>query len=193
MFDDNGIKLFKAIEFTTSEGAHIIGISDHIEAFNWEKGKCTSRELVDILKKTGATIIIPHPDHATGIRGNGKISETDIDYILSKSNYIEILNYKYGKTDSISEIKSKYPNLECLVGSDAHAMRDVGAVYNILNTNNIISISDKKVVEGYVYRKKNYGRKPIIRKIKSGVLYQVLLRLIPERLRRKIKNKYINR
>ena len=73
LFADNGIRLFKAIEFTTKTDAHIIGVSPRIKTIEKERGHYTVGELINALQSIGATIIIPHPSHGTGIVGNGMV------------------------------------------------------------------------------------------------------------------------
>jgi len=129
-FKNNNIVLIKAIEFTTFEGVHIIGIDDNIKELQVEPFFYKSIELVNQLLNINAWIILPHPNHETGIIGNQKILKEDSRYCLSKSHFIEKNNYRYGKFKDIEKILFKYKNLKPLVGSDAHKASDIGIFYN---------------------------------------------------------------
>lgn len=168
---------------------HIIGVAENIKQFQAEKCHYTVKDLINILKQVGVTIIVPHPDHATGIRGNPNISDADCSYVFQNADFVEACNYRYGWTKEIEELCLKYSNIQIIAGSDAHAARDVGAVYNRLKVadNEKIGLQGCQA-EGYeerLVRGKIYW---MIRRLKQTDAYQFVLKIIPKRWRRIIKN-----
>lgn len=195
LFLNSRVLLIKGIEFTSFEGVHIIGCHPLIK--NVEKPPFTYGliELIDLLKSIGATIIIPHPNHATGIIGNGKISADSLNRVFSKADFVEIDNYRYGKTKNTDEISKQYPNIRFLIGSDAHSQKDVGAYCNefdikcnsiedIISTNSKINMVRNKNRSAFYWK---------WQKIKRKKMYQYLMKMFPAGLRRKIKNLIVNR
>ena len=191
-FKDNGIMLYKAIEFTTKTDAHVIGISPRIKELQQERFHYNLDELIDKLQSLGAAIIIPHPNHGTGIVGNGKIEQFAIDKAFLAAHFVEKENYRYGKTNS--EIIKKYSKKNFVIGSDAHASKNVGAFVNQIG-----EIKDDFLVtmqSGMISYLKNdeHGRVYwIMKSFKASAPYQFLLKLFPAELRRSIKNKIINK
>lgn len=190
-FENNHIILLKGVEFTTREGVHIIGVSDKIIEVIGESGKYSVKELVDVLKRRQAIIIIPHPCHETGLLGNSKVSQNSKKYALENANFIEKANYRYGNTKDIYEVVTRYPNLRLLVGSDAHSRNTVGAYYNEIEIDefNLANISDITCVK----RKSHTNLDCVIKKVKKTRVYQDVLCLFPINLRKRIKNYFLNR
>lgn len=194
-FADKRIKLLKGVEFTTSEGVHIIGVSDQISNFIKGKKAYSSRELVKQLLINDAMIILPHPVHLTGIIGNKKIKRTDVLFVLNNANFIEYENYKYGGGKEIEYLLKKYKNLTPLVGSDAHSANNVGAFFNEIDINEEIfslsNIKDKNIK--WIKRKEHSNIYWKIKMIKRTKVYQNLLNIFPPKYRKYIKNNLINR
>lgn len=190
LFNKNNIKLIKAIEFTTFEGVHIIGIEDNIKNLQNEPFFYKAKDLVDQLLKTNAWIILPHPDHETGISGNKKISKEDSSYCLAKAHFIEKNNYRYGKSKDIENTLLKYKNLKLLVGSDAHKASDIGIFYNKLETveENVFKSLYKNEYNCIITKER--GRLYFFkRKIKKMKIYQFLLHQFSAEFRMTIKKK----
>lgn len=192
-----GIELINAIEFTTFEGIHIIGINNTIAKIQSSPFFYKTIDLINLLRNNKAIIIIPHPYHSTGIIGNGKLNDSDISYCLKKSNFIEVSNYKYG-TFLAEDIFVHYPNLKKLIGSDAHCADMVGAQYNEFmvpdDENNVLEYaysSDIKIT--HIYRKKHNTLYWKFKAIKKTFIYQFVLNLFPYELRRFLKNKLFNK
>lgn len=82
------------------------------------------------------------------------------------------------------------PNLQGLMGSDAHAKKDVGAVANIGQIDGI-SFSEF-LVENHVERLKRSKFYWMKKRLKSSRGYQFLLSMIPKEWRRSIKNRLLN-
>jgi len=189
-FQNNNIELIKAIEFTAFEGVHIIGVDDNIKSLQNEPFFYKANDLVDKLLKISAWIILPHPNHETGIIRNKKISVENSGYCLSKAHFIEMDNYRYGKSKNIEKILSEYKNLKPLVGSDAHRASDIGVFYNevesyeedtfkslYLNSYNCVTTKER----GKLYFFK--------RRIKKTKIYQFFLNKFSAEIRMKIKKK----
>lgn len=193
----SGVILLPAIEFTTKEGVHIVGIHPKIHLLQALPLQYGALELVKLLKSKGAYISIPHPYHTTGLIGNGRISDIDIDYCLSEATFIEVSNYKYGDVKNLEDF-SKYEHLTKIVGSDAHSSLDIGAHYvsfevpegceNVLDymVHNHIDIN-------FNYRKKHGRFFWIMKKAKRSSIYQFVLNIFSRDLRRDIKNKIFNK
>ncbi|MCI8661599.1 MAG: PHP domain-containing protein [Lachnospiraceae bacterium] len=193
MFESNKIQLMKGIEFTTSEGVHIIGVSDEIKKLEKERGSYSARRLVDRLSEENAVIIVPHPNHSTGVIGNTNIKEIDAKYVLLNASFIEQANYKYGNTKEMDDILKKYNHLVTMVGSDAHSAKNIGAFYNEIDTDEE-SLQIEKVKNFRKLKRKEhnwvYWK---IKRIKTTKIYQFFLKLFPVSFRRYIKNRIINK
>ena len=190
LFNKNNIKLIKAIEFTTFEGVHIIGIEDNIKNLQNEPFFYKAKDLIDQLLKINAWIVLPHPNHETGIVGNNKILVEDSRYCLSKAHFIEINNYRYGKSQDIENTLVKYKDLKPLVGSDAHKASDIGVFYNELETfeEDVFKSLYEKEYKCVVTKERGklYFFK---RKIKKTKIYQFFLNKFSAEIRMKIKKK----
>lgn len=192
LFSKSGIRLFKAIEFTTKTDAHVIGISPRIKELQQPRFHYELDTLIDKLQKIKAVIVIPHPNHVTGIIGNGNISEDKINAAFSAAHLVEKDNFRYGKT--IWNQQKLYPQIKWVIGSDAHSAKNVGAFVN-----EVAEFKDDfltTMLSGEIVCKKNeeHGRVYwIIKSIKRSTPYQLLLKLFPQELRRKVKNQIINK
>jgi predicted metal-dependent phosphoesterase TrpH len=190
LFVENKVQIIKAIEFTTNEGVHVIGIHNNIKKFQKEPYFYKSKDLVDLLIKSNSWILLPHPMHQTGIIGNLKISIEDSRYCLGKAHFIEKNNYRYGKTTNIEKIIKDFQNLKPLVGSDAHKASDIGVFYNEIE--NIDDDIFKSLYENEYKcivtkeRRKLYFFKM---KIKKTKFYQFFLNKFSAEFRMKIKKK----
>jgi hypothetical protein len=191
----NGIAIQRAIEFTTKEGVHIIGIHPQIKSLQKASHYYTVYDIIETLLTFNAFIIIPHPNHQTGLLGNGKVETEDIEYVLSNSHFLEIDNYKYGSLKKRLLI-NKYSNLKYLIGSDAHSANNIGAYLNIFfssdRVENLIEYMYKSEIT-HLYRMKHTWIYWEIKKIKKTFFYQFLLNLFSSSLRRKVKNKLFNK
>lgn len=193
----SGIELIEGIEFTTTEGIHIIGI--HRDIIKLQANAYTYRavDLVGHLKCISAMIIIPHPYHKTGLIGNGNIEKSGIDYCLSNANFLEISNYKYGSVQTL-KLLSDYPHLKTLIGSDAHAFDMVASQYNEFEVpeevSEVLHYAYAHIVNiNHTYRKKHTALYWQFKTIKKTGLYQFFLKLFPATLRKDIKNKLFNK
>ena len=128
LFIAKKITLFKAIEFTTKTDAHVIGVCPRIKELEQPRYHYELADLIDKLQAVGATIIIPHPNHGTGIVGNGKIDEVSIRKAFMAAHFVEKENFRYGKTKI--DFKKQYPHIAWIIGSDAHSSKNVGAFVN---------------------------------------------------------------
>jgi histidinol phosphatase-like PHP family hydrolase len=188
-FDDKNIFVLNAIEFTTSEGAHIIGIHPNIKKFEKERYFYKSCELVKIIQENNGWISIPHPTHQTGIMSVG-LSDDELSYCLSTAHFIEEASSKYGEFD-IKDMLKKYKNLKPIVSDDAHRKEDVGIMLNKVTYENN---SDNKYQEilSSLYRQSNniYDEKSLlIRKYKKMIQSNTLYQLISKSMSKEFKNK----
>lgn len=188
----SGIKLYKAIEFTTKTDAHVIGISPRIKELQQERYYYDLYELINKLQAIGAAIIIPHPNHGTGIVGNGKIAQGAIDKAFEAAHFVEKENFRYGKTSS--DVIKKYSKKNWVIGSDAHASKNVGAFVNQVGEIKDDFLATMQSGSISYFKNDEHGRGYwIMRSVKVSAPYQFFLKLFPAELRRKIKNKIINK
>ncbi len=188
-FSDENIIVLKAIEFTTKEGVHIIGIHPEIKSFEKDRYFYKTVDLIRILKDNGAWISIPHPTHETGIL-SVRLDEIELEFCFKNSHFIEQASSKYGKFE-INSILTKYPNLKPIVSDDAHRKEDVGIMLNKIN------ILEKKEdiyyeVLSALYKNSvcSYDEKQLkIRKFKKKVQSSGLYQFVSKRIDRELKNK----
>ena len=191
-----GVELIEGIEFTTTEGIHVIGVHKDITKLQAPAYTYKIIDLVNQLICFSALIIIPHPYHQTGLIGNGNVDKSVIDFCLKNSNFLEISNYKYGSNKAL-KLLSNYPHLQTLIGSDAHAFNMVASQYNEFEVPNeefdVLRYAYVHMVKiRYVYRKKHSFIYWHLKAIKKSGLYQFFLKLFPISLRKDIKNKLFN-
>jgi predicted metal-dependent phosphoesterase TrpH len=190
LFAQSNIELLKAIEFTTSEGVHIIGVHSEIKKLQKKVFSYDCQTLIKVLQKEKAVIIIPHPLHTTGVLGNRAVDETTKHRVLSAANFIETGNRKYGTLPAPTELLDQYPNLRALIGSDAHKVKHVAAFVNIVMTNKkdvvIFDILKEETIK-HVINKEISKTELFIRRIKRSVLYHLTLTLTNAKMRKRIK------
>lgn len=134
LFKTAGITLLRGIEFTTKEGVHIIGISPIIKRLEKPPFFYTSKDVCARLKEIGAKIIVPHPNHSTGVSG-GRLTSKDAKEIIQLADFVEYKSFKYGQARKV------YGSI-LIGGDDAHYARDIGNVYNW-----VASISDMEIIK----------------------------------------------
>lgn len=122
LFSDSGIIIIRAIEFTTIEKIHIIGVAKKIKTLEKPMGSYSALDIVVKVKSIGGQVIVPHPTHKTGLLGNN-LEEELIKKVLAKADFIEAYSHKYGRA------KFNYGK-PVLYGDDAHTAVDVGNCYN---------------------------------------------------------------
>jgi predicted metal-dependent phosphoesterase TrpH len=188
-FDRHGIHLIPGCEYTTSEGAHIIGLFTNISLPTG-----SDRHLIfSSLEEAGSLVIMPHPFKP----GSGYLSVYGLDETIEKFDLIERVNGGWKASEYISEIQdiSEKFSIPMIGSSDSHRSSQVGLCViklklsnvskNSLQTNlkNIKQDDIAILIDRSILIK--YGRK--IRKFQKSTLYQRLLTFIPMRIRRIIK------
>ena len=194
LFKINNIIILRAIEFTTTEGVHVIGVHEDIKLLQKKPFHYSIFELLNLLKSLDAKVIFPHPYHATGIYGNKNISEIMFLKSIIFADAIEIDNYRYGKTPSflVNKFSSINPNIIFFIGSDAHKKDEVTAFVNsydlpfeynerdvFLNLFNNNPIHLRLKVRGPMYFK--------FRRFQKSILYQTSINLLSPSVRKNIK------
>lgn len=191
-FSDENIIVLNAIEFTTKEGAHIIGVHPSIKSFEKERYFYKTVDLIRILKDNGAWISIPHPTHETGILSVG-LDEIELEFCFDNSHFIEQESSKYGKFE-IESLLKKYTNLKPVVADDAHRKEDVGIMLNKINIlekkeniyDEVLSSLYEKSV--FSYDEKQLKIRRLKKIIQSSGLYQFVSKKISRDFKNKIKN-----
>lgn len=189
-FSDENIIMLNAIEFTTKEGAHIIGVHPSIKSFEKERYFYKTVDLIRILKDIGAWISIPHPTHETGILSVG-LDDIELRFCFENSHFIEQASSKYGKFE-INNILTKYPNLKAIVSDDAHRKEDVGMMLNKIETTDNISTDVYENILTTLYNNSYVvadEKKLLIRKIKKTIQSNFLYQTISKKMSREFKNK----
>jgi predicted metal-dependent phosphoesterase TrpH len=190
LFAANNIELLKAIEFTTREGVHIIGVHQDIKKLQKDAFSYGCQTLIEALQKEKAEIIIPHPLHTTGILGNKNVDETTKHNVLHAASFIEVSNRKYGMIANPKEILDQYPNLRALIGSDAHKVRSVAAFVNVVVTNDpppiVFDILKTRAIK-HVINNDISKTDLCVRRVKRSAIYQLILNLTNAGMRKKIK------
>lgn len=144
-FKDAGIRLYRGIEFTCKEGVHIIGVAENIKELEKPPFFYDALTLLKKLKLVGAKIIIPHPDHITGVFG-GRLNNNVALQILKLADYVETRSFKYGSSKS-------YDGIREIGGDDAHYSCDIGNVINIVDSEGFLKVIDVKITLKFVARK----------------------------------------
>ncbi len=189
-----GIILLRAIEFTTEEGVHLIGIHPRIGDLEKPARHYPLRELAELLTRFGAILLIPHPSDPTGLTGNGSIPPETVHAVLSAAHFIETDNRNHGKTAGMAEIIARYPDLTPVVGSDAHSPNAVGAYRNIafLSTMPGQEYETLRLLHGSsVFFDCDRSRWPVfMRKLKKTAVCRRALRHLPPRFKALLKHRF---
>ena len=195
-FSDAAITVLKAIEFTSNEGIHIIGMGEEIKKIEMPAFHYSAINLIRILKQHEFFICLPHPTHSTGVIGN-KSSDTHlIEFCMSAAHFVESNNLRYGKTDNLDFYLQKYPNLKTIVGSDAHRASEVGRFFTISSGINLKDSVHKtenilKVIYDMPIHKNDRSKRGKIyffsRMLQTTKLYQFVLNLFPPKWRRNVR------
>ena len=98
LFSNHGITVLPAIEFTTKEGVHVIGVHEDIRCLEQAPFYYDIEGLLNRLKSNNAKVIFPHPYHATGVYGNKNITNDMFEKYILFGDAFEIDNYRYGET-----------------------------------------------------------------------------------------------
>lgn len=188
-FDRHGIHLIPGCEYTTSEGAHIIGLFTDMSLPSG-----SDRHLIfSSLEEAGSLIIMPHPFKP----GSGYLSVYGIDETIEKFDLMERVNGGWKASEFIPQIQdiSKKFSIPMIGSSDSHKSCQVGLCVVKLKLSNISKNSLKAFLKNMKQEDitimidrsilASHGRK--IREYQKTSLYQMLLAFIPMRVRRMIK------
>lgn len=188
-FSDENIIVLNAIEFTTKEGAHIIGVHPSIKSFEKERYFYKTVDLIRILKDNGAWISIPHPTHETGIL-SVRLDEIELEFCFKNSHFIEQASSKYGKFE-IESLLKKYTNLKQIVSDDAHRKEDVGIMLNKINIlEKKEDIYNEVLLALYEKSISSYDEKQLkIRRLKKIIQSSGWYQVVSKRMSREFKNK----
>jgi histidinol phosphatase-like PHP family hydrolase len=191
-FEKNNILIINAIEFTTKEGVHIIGMHTDIKSFEKERYFYSIKQLINILIFNNGWISIPHPTHSTGVLAAG-LDSSDLEYCFKNAHFIEMESSKYGSFN-IEKILKKYKNLKPIVSDDAHKFNDIGIMLNRVKSINLKSddLINEILCKLYkysipVYDEKRYYKRKLVRWISSNVFYKSLSIHFSNELKQKIQ------
>ncbi|MEY8251581.1 MAG: hypothetical protein RPR91_04280 [Colwellia sp.] len=193
VFSSNDIVLLRAIEFTTKEGVHLIGVHSNIVDLERPAYHYCLQDLLKLLKSISAAILFPHPSHKTGVMGNENLQGNEKISALMFADFIELNNYRYGRTfpEDVKWISTNVANFSWLIGSDAHKVSEVTAFYNTTEKV-ILSESDFKMQAGLNFNhkinKKRGGWYFRYKKFQKTALYQNVTNILSPKFRRVIKN-----
>ncbi|WP_192889800.1 PHP domain-containing protein [Vibrio bathopelagicus] len=191
LFDSASIIVFNAIEFTTKEGIHVIGIHKEIKSIECDPFTYSLLELLSILKTLEAKIILPHPYHGTGVYGNVNIHNNTFEKAVLLADGFEVDNYRYGKTpdEIINKIQKINPTITKLIGSDAHSSKEVSSFINTYEETDEMDLLECIFTHEPKF-KRNKNRTKVyfkIKRIQKTKFYQTILNLFSVEIRHKIK------
>ena len=192
-FENNNIELIKGCEFTTDAGAHIIGLFvSEVLPFGSSRDK-----IVNHIKAQGGLVVMPHPWK----KSSGYMSVHKEDSLIYDFDFIEALNGGWSSKSYLSQIASLSEKYELIMisSSDSHRGCQVGLCATEINIEKPINIGEiKNVLKSlkqhdiklYFDKKMldSKGRK--VKKFQLSQLYQLLLPMVPRRVKRLIKILY---
>lgn len=193
-FYEKGIIVIKAIEFTTKEGVHVIGISNSINSLMKPAFHYNLLDLLENLKNLGAHVVFPHPYHATGIYGNVNVDNEKFCKSIRYAHGFEVDNYRYGPTPKflIDEIIKLNNSVVKFIGSDAHKKSEVGAHINVYETieplnciHNYVEIFSRQPQHLALKKRSNFYFK--FKKFQKSKFYQSVISIIDYKQRQRIK------
>lgn len=196
-FNIENILVLKAIEFTTREGVHVIGVHDRIELLQAEPYFYPIEKLIQTLIEAKAKIVLPHPYHGTGAFGNKNVSEELFETVVRNVDAFEVDNYRYGETPKllIRRMLKINPRLVEFIGSDAHKASEVNAYVNTLDLGG--NIDQKNVYEvlfsatpEHIYVKRRGRVYFQFKRFQKSMLYQFVINMLNAGTRRKIKEMF---
>jgi histidinol phosphatase-like PHP family hydrolase len=190
LFKINDIFVIPAIEFTTREGAHIIGAHPNIKQLEADRFSYSCKEIVSAINEIKGWSIIVHPTHSTGVLGT-VISKEDLDFVFSNSDFIEAITYKYGKFNIDDKLK-EYTNLTAIISDDAHKATEIGMMLNIIENKELclncdVIFSAMKENSSFSILKIKVLKKKMVKLLLSNNMLKNLVKLIPVSLRATIK------
>lgn len=190
LYKENNIELIKGCEFTTNNGAHIIGlfISDSNLLDNSREG------IIKHIKNEGGIIIMPHPWK----KDSGYMAKYCEDDFLHNFDFIEMINGGWNSKEfenDILKIAKKY-DIKMVSSSDSHKCSHVGLCatriisckeFSVGQAKEILRLSKQHDFELLIdfSSLKLHGRKTL--RFQKTNAYQFLLKFVPKLLRRYIK------
>jgi histidinol phosphatase-like PHP family hydrolase len=197
MFTSNGIVVIPAIEFTTSEGVHIIGLHSNIKSLEKKAYDYSAKDLILALMSLGAKVCLPHPSHLTGVHGNLKINSATANFVVANSNAFEINNYRYGQTPQvlIDEYMKINPKLIQLIGADAHKESEINSFINVYSRMFDKNIESQNLLNYLFSQQPEHLKKKerdrfyfSFKKFQKSKFYQNITNIISHENRKKIKS-----
>lgn len=189
-FKKNGVELIPGREYTTNNGAHIIGLFVTDE---FEYG--SSREdIIQEIKRQNGLVLMPHPWKPV----SGYMSLYNEDRFINKFDFIELVNGGWSSSKYTSEIIriSKKYSLRMISSSDSHRGCQVGLCATRINNFSTFKIGNSKeilkaarqtdlelLIDNKMLNKK--GRR--VRKFQISKFYQYFVPLIPFYIKRCLK------
>jgi predicted metal-dependent phosphoesterase TrpH len=189
-FRKSGIELIPGREYTTDRGAHIVGLFvTQPVPFGMNR-----EDIVKDIQRQGGLILMPHPWK----RGSGYMTLYKEDDFIRNFEFIELLNGGWNSNDFISEITrlSKFYSLRMVSSSDSHRGCQVGLCVTKIKEVEPFKVGDVKVIlesvrqadiEFLMDRKMLLTKGRKTRKFQISSIYQSILPLIPERVKRYLK------
>ncbi len=191
-FMKNGIVALSGCEFTTDKGVHIIGFFE-----NSKKLEIKSRdknEILTYIKNLNGVAVMPHPLKTN----SGYLSVYGEDESIKYFDFIELVNggdLKNSASVYLTEIASRY-KLKPLSSSDSHSVEQIGMCVTKMDLEinlktdiqvlNILKTIHDDQIKLMIDTSINVNKRDTP-SFKKSRYYQIILKIIPIRLRRILK------
>tara|TARA_B100000780_G_scaffold278361_1_gene251624 strand:- start:6936 stop:7724 length:789 start_codon:yes stop_codon:yes gene_type:complete len=190
LFANHGIELINGCEYTTSEGAHIIGLFIDSKNVSFKDPQI----IINHVKSQGGILVMPHPFKP----GSGFLSTYGETELIKEFDFIEILNGGYIRPENdknIINLSNKF-NLRMISSSDSHKGNQVGLCVTEIKGFESFKVGDAKSILDSVQQVQisNLYDKSLLKKsarkansIQQLLIYQLIINIIPYSIRRLIK------
>lgn len=184
-FKAYGIAVISACEFTSDQGAHIIGLFV-------DKGLTSGasiEEIFDCILGQNGLVLIPHPFKPCS--GLCALYDDCNDY-LKKSSLIELYNGGYRNTSEevvrIVELAERF-RLKLVAASDSHKVDQIGYYITEFQASEGVALKELLLnVQGKLFIDSGYSKPPrSLAGIQRAKLYQVLVKKAPYWIKRALK------
>jgi predicted metal-dependent phosphoesterase TrpH len=191
-FKKNGIIALSGCEFTTDKGVHIIGF--FVNSKKVDIKPRTKEEILNYIKYLDGIAVMPHPLK----KNTGYLSVYGEDGNIKDFDFIELVNggdFKSSGSLYLKEIANRY-KLKTLSSSDSHSAEQIGMCVTELDIEinvmtdiqvlDILKTIDQNKIKLMIDSSINIKQRDTPH-YKRLMVYQLILKIFPIRLRRILK------